>query len=413
MRLIVTAAVAAPVAALLGGCGASAPSPLHSRPQNTAPPVVLGIAQVGHRLRVSNGSWSPKPTSYGYTWMRCDPSGSRCKTIAAMKGSTYALGRADLGATVRVSVVASDPAGESRAVLSASTAAITGSGSTLHLEYVFNDGPVNVYDIDHSFKLVESFTLPGTDRGVRGVAVAPATHVMFVSFGGDGGDNGNGSVLAYDLVAKRVIWSVNLHTGVDSGAVSNDGKLLYMPDGENSSDGNWYILDTADGSVVGKISTAGSGPHDGVMSADGKILQLGNRNYPRLFYYSTASGRLKGETSQLQGGVRPNTIDGADSVSFTTATGLDGFQVESVANGSVQYTVNFHGSCSFTTCSHGISLSPSSKEVAVIDAAHKSVQFWDVHGVGAGVAPAHIASVPVAGLEGEESGCAYDCSRDG
>src|SRR5437764_8252711 len=96
------------------------------------------------------------------------------------------------------------------------TAAVTRTGGTRHLEYVFNDGPVSVFDIDHGFKLVKSFTLAGTKRGVRGVAVSPGTHMMFVSYGGDGGGNGNGSVLAYDLVRKAIVWSVDLKTGVDS-----------------------------------------------------------------------------------------------------------------------------------------------------------------------------------------------------
>lgn len=285
-----------------------------------------------------------------------------------------------------------------------------------HLEYVFNDGPVSVYDIDHGFRLIESVTLPGTDRGVRGVEVSPATHMMFVSYGGDGGGNGNGSVLAYDLVARRVVWSVNLKTGIDSGAVSKDGKLLYMPDGEQSSNGNWYILDTANGKVVGKIGTAGEGPHDDVMSADGKILQLGDRNYSRLTLYNTATGRIQGQLGPLVGGVRPNTIDGSDSVSFTTATGFDGFQVASIVRpgGPVLYTQSF-GGCSgpFSTCSHGVSLSPDNRQLYVIDTVHKQVQVWDVHGVATGIAPVHVVNVPVDGLSGEEEGCAYDCSRDG
>jgi len=285
-----------------------------------------------------------------------------------------------------------------------------------HLEYVFNDGPVSVYDIDRGFKLVESFTLPATSSGVRGVAVSPATGMMFVSYGGDGGANGNGSVLAYDLVTRKVVWTVHLRTGIDSGAVSTDGKLLFMPDGELSSDGNWYILDTSTGNVVGKIETPGAGPHDGVMSADGRILLLGDRNYSHLPVYNTQTGKVQADVGPLVGGVRPNTINGSDSVSFTTATGFDGFQVESItpSNPRVLYTESF-GTCTgpFTTCSHGVSLSPDNGQLYVIDSVHKVLQVWDVHGVAEGLAPVHIANVPVDGLQGEESGCAYDCARDG
>jgi WD40 repeat protein len=393
------------------------------RSVNVRRPTITGTAQAGQRLTASPGSWSHKPKSYAYRWWRCNPGGRRCKAIAGATSSTYPLGEKDIGTTLRVSVVASNRAGRSKAALSAHTHIVTRSTAgqhpatvIQHLEYVFNDGPVNVYDIDNGFKLVETFTLPGTNRGVRGVAVSPATHMMFVSYGGDGGGNGHGSVLAYDLVNKRVAWSVNLSTGIDSGAVSADGKLLYMPDGENASDGNWNILDTANGNVVGRIETPGTGPHDGVMSADGKILQLGDRNYSRLSIYNTQTGKLQAAVGPLVGGVRPNTINGADSISFTTATGFDGFQVGGITKpGSpVLYTESF-GGCTgpFTTCSHGISLSPDNKVIYVIDSVHKQVQAWDVHGVAEGIAPVHLANVPVDGLEGQEKGCAYDCGRDG
>jgi DNA-binding beta-propeller fold protein YncE len=336
---------------------------------------------------------------------------------------TYLLGDRDVGSTLRVSVVASNRAGRSHPALSALTHVVARraavkqpSSAVRHLEYVFNDGPVNVYDIDQGFRLVETFTLAGASRGVRGVAVSPGTHMMFVSYGGDGGAHGNGSVLAYDLLNKRIVWSVNLNTGIDSGAVSTDGKLLYMPDGENSSDGNWYILDTSNGNVVGKIETGGVGPHDAVMSADGKTLQLGDRNTSHLFIYNTQTRKLQAQIGPLVGGVRPNTINGLDSISFTTATGFDGFQVASITKPGtpVLYTESF-GGCTgpFSTCSHGISLSPDNKQVYVIDTVHKAVQVWDVHGVGEGIAPVHLATVPVDGLEGEEKGCAYDCGRDG
>jgi sugar lactone lactonase YvrE len=399
----------------------SAPSELVTAsqlpPVNTSLPSIGGLAQSGQALSASTGTWTGSPTSYSYQWVRCDAAGVNCSPIPGAGASSYVLGEADVGATLRVVVIASNSAGASVPATSAQTAAVTGStGGVQHLEYVFHAGLMSVYDIDNGFKLVESLTLPGTNRGVRGVAVSPATNMMFVSYGGDGGGNGNGSVLAYDLVGKKVVWSVNLSTGIDSGAVSSDGKLLYMPDGELSSDGNWYILDTSNGSVIGKIETPGKGPHNTVMSADGKILLLGARNYNFLSLYNTQTGKLQAAVGPLIGGVRPNTVNGSDSVSFTTATGFDGFQVGSITSPGtpVLYTESF-GTCSgpFSTCSHGISLSPDNRQVYVIDSVRKAVQAWDVHGVAEGIAPTHIATVPVNGLEGSEQGCAYDCGRDG
>jgi DNA-binding beta-propeller fold protein YncE len=411
-RGYVCAAAGTAAVALASSCGTAATA--QTAPRSLRAPGVLGVAQIGQSLTAAPGAWSPARVSYSYAWSRCTPSGAACRTIPGATGATYLLSARDVGSTLRVSVAATDRAGRSLAPTSAPTALIARTGTLAHLEYVFNDGPVHVYDIDHGFRLVESFRLAGTDRGVRGVAVSPRTHMMFVAYGGDGGGNGSGSVLAYDLVRKRIVWSVSLKTGIDSAAVSNDGRLLYMPDGELSSDGSWYILSTANGSVLGTIRTHGPGPHDGVLSADGRILQLGDRNYPRLTIYNTATGAVQAQIGPLAGGVRPNTINGADSLSFTTATGFDGFQVSGIARAAVLYTERF-AACSgpFSTCSHGISLSPNNRQLAVIDTVHKAVQLWDVHAVAAGVAPVHLATVRVDGLEGQQSGCAYDCGRDG
>jgi WD40 repeat protein len=387
-----------------------------SPPVNLKPPTILGAAQAGLKLRASHGSWSNSPTSYTFEWKRCNATGASCVGIPGAIRSAYILGSGDVGRTLRVRVTAYNAAGHSSAI-SAHTAVVTVSTGVRHLEYIFNDGPVEVYDIDNGFKLVETFSLPGTTRGVRGVAVSPSTNMLFVSFGGDGGGNGNGSVLAYNLVTKQVIWSVNLNSGIDSGAVSNDGRLLYMPCGELCGTGTWNVMDTSNGAVVGTIVPNGTGPHDGVMSADGKVLLLGNRNYPHVSIYNTVTKSLHAQVAPLVGGVRPLTINGRDDRVFTTSTGFDGFQVSGIEGiADVLYTVPFGAippGFPFSTASHGISLSPDSKEVYVIDAVHKQVQAWDVHGVAEGVAPKFVAAVPVNGLTGTEAGCAYDCGRDG
>src|SRR5205823_10779179 len=139
------------------------------------------------------------------------------------------------------------------------------------LEYVFDDGLISVYGIDRSLRLVKTISLPQTKAGIKGATVAPSTHMLFISYGGDGGGNGNGAVLAYDLLAERVVWQVHRNSGIDSGAVSPDGSRLYVPSGENSASGIWNILSTADGAIIGMIH-AGAGPHNTIASADGRFV---------------------------------------------------------------------------------------------------------------------------------------------
>jgi len=103
----------------LPGCSGAPVAP----PSNTSLPVVSGRAQVGQVLSASTGSWSGAPTGYAYQWSRCDSSGASCSLIGGATASSYALAGADVGATIRVVVTASNSAGSSSAT-SAQTAVV-------------------------------------------------------------------------------------------------------------------------------------------------------------------------------------------------------------------------------------------------------------------------------------------------
>jgi DNA-binding beta-propeller fold protein YncE len=400
------------LAAVVLGDGASA----SARPGNVRAPAIVGIPAPGQVLRASPGAWAHRPTAFKYAWKRCSRAGAHCEAIRHASSVTYRLGPRDVGTTLRVSVVASNRSGHSRPATSAHTAVIVAAATAAarHLEYVLDDGLISVYDMGHKQRLVRTLPLPQTSAGIRGAAAVPATHMLFISYGGDGGGNGNGSVLAYDLLAERVVWTVHLSTGIDSGAVSPDGGKLYMPTGENSHSATWNVLDTRTGAVTGTIH-GGEGPHNTVASSNGRYVYLGGRNHDYLGVYETATGHVR-EIGPLKSGVRPFTVNGSNTIAFTTATGFDGFQVSSLTSAKVLFTVSFGavpGGFPFTAPSHGISLSPDEKQLYVIDAVHKQVQVYDVSGVTRGVAPTRLASIAVAGWSGKERPCAYDCGQDG
>jgi len=286
-----------------------------------------------------------------------------------------------------------------------------------HFEYVLPDDGIRVYDIDRGHRLVQRITLPQA-RAIRGVVASPATHTLYVSYGGDGGVRGNGSMLAYDLLRDRVLWQRDYEHGIDSMAISPNGATIYMPDGELSSRPLWHVIDAATGTATTTIS-AGAGPHNTIVGLDGKYVYLGGRNHNALMVASTASGRAVREIGPLESGVRPFTINGAQTLAFTTATGFLGFQVGSITSGSVLYTVTFPGFSydperfSPTAPSHGISLSPDEREVYVLDAPNGYVHVFDVTGLPTSP-PRRLADVKlVHPLTGEESPCVYDCERDG
>jgi hypothetical protein len=390
-----------------------------SAPENTAPPSISGIAQQGQVLTASPGTWTNNPTSYAYAWQRCNSSGINCTSISGAIAGTYTPTEADIGSTLRVAVTASNQAGTSKPARSAATEVVTaaGAGGVAHLEYVLQDGSISVYDMDNEFKLLKTTSIAQTAKSeVRGVTVSPSTHEMFIMHGGDGPTNGsgNGSVLAYDMVEERVLWDVALSTGIDSGQVAPDGKTLYIPTGENTSSGIWNVLSAKDGALLGTIQ-GGSGAHNTVVSSNGRYVYLGGRNYRYLDVYETETGKVK-EVGPLIGTVRPFTVNGSNTLAFTTATSYDGFQVSQIQTGKVLFSVSFGevpGTFPFSAPSHGIALSRDEKTLYVIDAVHKVVQLYDVSKVKEGVAPKPIAVIPVAGLAGSESPCIYDCTRGG
>lgn len=284
-----------------------------------------------------------------------------------------------------------------------------------HYEYVFPDGSMDVYDADHGHRLVQTRDLPEV-KGLRGVAVSPATGMLYLSYGSD--SIGPGSLLAYDLGSDRVAWRRTYPFGVDSMALTPDGRRLYLPAGELSPSSAWHVIDTAGGAVTGTVQ-GGRGPHNTVVSRDGSRVYLGGRNENRLYVVDTATGRQLRRIGPLWSGVRPFTIDARQRLAFTTATGHLGFQVSSIPTGRVLYSVGFAGfhydpaRFAPSAPSHGISLSPDGRELWVVDAPNGYVHVFDVSGLPRR-RPRRLADIRlVRALAGNETPCAYDCARDG
>ena len=95
---------------------------------NLIPPSVGGSATVGSTLTGDNGTWSGKGVKYDQQWMRCDSSGGACQATGT-GGSSYGVGAADVGATFRFQVIASNNTGSVVAV-SAPTAGVPQPDST-------------------------------------------------------------------------------------------------------------------------------------------------------------------------------------------------------------------------------------------------------------------------------------------
>src|SRR5207302_1073925 len=88
---------------------APAPQP----PPNTRPPTIGGRAQVGQALSAQAGDRPGAPSCPARRSPRLDEGGANCSPIELASASSYTLVGADVGATLRVQVTASNAAGPS------------------------------------------------------------------------------------------------------------------------------------------------------------------------------------------------------------------------------------------------------------------------------------------------------------
>lgn len=108
------------------GTATSAPSAVVS--DKTAPtpktvPSISGTPALAATLTASQGTWTGNPTSIAIAWIRCNTNGDDCATILGATGATHVVTPADAGATLRVSVTATNAKG-STTFVSKQTAAV-------------------------------------------------------------------------------------------------------------------------------------------------------------------------------------------------------------------------------------------------------------------------------------------------
>src|SRR5579871_2416299 len=93
----------------------SAAARSQSAPVNTAAPTISGTPVVGATLTGVVGGWTASGVRFSYMWLRCDNAGNGCAPVGGATGTTDTLSSADLGSTLRFSVVASNRRGSTSA----------------------------------------------------------------------------------------------------------------------------------------------------------------------------------------------------------------------------------------------------------------------------------------------------------
>lgn len=228
-------------------------------------------------------------------------------------------------------------------------------------------------------------SLPEIGKAIHGVVAFPAAARLYISYGEQRPPGG--SLLAYDLRSNRVLWRRTYRFGIDSMAIGSTGRWIYMPAGEKTTDGRWRLIAASNGRPTGHVIDGPAGAHNTIAGPGGRYLYLGGVSYPYLEVASTATNHVVRKIGPLNGpGVRPFTINGSQTLAFTTAPSFLGSQVSSITTGKVLYTVPVRG-FSFNpaefrrTPDHGIALSPDERQLYLIDTPNGYVHVFDIAGL--------------------------------
>lgn len=101
--------------AAVAGLAETGDAAQQAAPGNQSPPAVSGTAEEGKTLTTSNGNWTGAPTTFAYSWRRCDADGGSCSQIGGATQNTYVLKKVDVGNTIRSRVTARNSDGSTAA----------------------------------------------------------------------------------------------------------------------------------------------------------------------------------------------------------------------------------------------------------------------------------------------------------
>jgi DNA-binding beta-propeller fold protein YncE len=263
---------------------------------------------------------------------------------------------------------------------------------------------IEVFDRDRGHALVKVIPLEAPEgttpvMHIRGITASAATQTLYISHYGrykdlrPGGPL-SGYVLALDMATDRVLWNRSFPSSVDRGAVTPDGRTLFMPSGELARTPYFYTIDAATGEEQpAQRITVAPYTHNTVITLDGSRVFMtafgafSNANFePYIHIADTRTGEVIKKVGPFAAHLRPITINGAATLVFANVNNLIGFQVGDVMSGKVLYTARAPVEKDAkpghkADVSHGISITADETEVWVVDQVNSGVHVFDVRGL--------------------------------
>lgn len=222
-----------------------------------------------------------------------------------------------------------------------------------------------VFDIDDKHKFVKRIPTQGLGKdgkpsNVKGVAVSVPLNSIFVST--------LQTLQRIDLTSEKVVWEKPYEGGTDRMSISPDGKTMYLPSLEKSF---WNVVDCQTGDIITRIEVFRRA-HNTLYGPSGERVYLADIASPLLHVADAKTHSIVKKIGPFGNGIRPFTINSAETLVFATVDSLLGFEVADLRTGKMLKRVEVEGwnmgpVRRHGNPSHGIGLTADEKEIWLAD----------------------------------------------
>ena len=198
-----------------------------SAPVNSSAPSVIGIPQVGQTLTAGEGEWlTDCPVTFSNTWQSSLNNGPWAQVGT---GATYTPGAADLGAMLRVEVVASNCHGQAAALDAVAVGPITvappaiGAALLPLVDCVTDNAQANTLTVQWAYYSAYAQTQTVVLGSNNAVSPTPSSGTPITAF--DAGLHHNAWIATLDLTQnQQLVWTLNGATATASVASPECGE---------------------------------------------------------------------------------------------------------------------------------------------------------------------------------------------
>ncbi len=234
-----------------------------------------------------------------------------------------------------------------------------------------------VFDMDNEYRFVKRIKTQGfhpdkTPANVKGIDVSIPLNSVFIST--------IYSLQRIDLASEKVLWEIPYEGGCDRMSISPDGKTMYLPSLEKNF---WNVVSCEDGKIISKFEVF-TRAHNTIYGPAGQRAYLGDIGSPFLNIADTKTHQVVDRVGPFKGGIRPFTINSAETMVYVNANGVLGFEVGDLLSGKKLASVIVKGwdmgpvrrhGCP----SHGIAMTTDEREIWVCDAHNMRLHVFDAH----------------------------------